>query len=168
MIWPMSIVSNTSPILNLAIISRLDLLRQQFGVLIVPPAVIAECQLEAGYPGSNLIKQAVTDGWIQEVGVHNQPLVQALRLELDAGEAEAIALAIERSEEQILIDEREGRQKAKALGLTPVGILGVLLQARQDMVIDSISDAIQALQQQAGFRLAPDLVSQILQAVGEQ
>jgi predicted nucleic acid-binding protein len=53
-------------------------------------------------------------------------------LELDQGEAAAIALALELEHRQILMDERDGRAKAKALGLQPVGVRGVLLRAKFD------------------------------------
>jgi uncharacterized protein len=50
----MPVGSNTSPILNLAIIGRLDLLQQQFGEVGIPPAVQAELMLGTGLPGTSL------------------------------------------------------------------------------------------------------------------
>mgnify|MGYP001767929126 CR=1 FL=1 len=49
--------------------------------------------------------------------------------DLDGGESEAIALAIELSADLILIDERKGTEAARRLGLTTIGVLGVLLEA---------------------------------------
>jgi hypothetical protein len=55
----MPVVSNTSPLLNLAIIRRLDLLRQQFEEIIIPPAVLAELQVESDFPNAEPIRQAL-------------------------------------------------------------------------------------------------------------
>jgi hypothetical protein len=87
----MPVVSNTSPILNLAIIDRLDLLRQQFAQIQIPPAVLDELKIDGDRPGSQPIQAAIVAGWIQVQSVSNQPLVQLLRQTLDGGEAEALA-----------------------------------------------------------------------------
>lgn len=123
--------------------------------MIIPPIVQAELRLESAYPGTGPLEQAVRDGWVRvERLPKNNSLLQILQLELDAGEAAAIALAMKRRERQILLDEREGRKKAKALGLMPVGVLGVLLRARREGTLSSVSCAIKALQNEAGFRLS--------------
>ena len=89
----MHVVSNSSPLINLARIGRLTLLRELFGVLIVPDAVWQEVVVEgAGQPGADEVRSAE---WIQRQAVMNTQLVQALQQDLDAGEAEAIALSLE-------------------------------------------------------------------------
>jgi hypothetical protein len=113
----MPVVSNTSPILNLAIVGKLDLLRQQFGQIQIPPTVLEELKIDEDRPGSQPIKAAIAAGWIQVRSVSNQPLVQLLRQTLDGGESEAIALALELQAEWTLLDERDGRKVAKSLGL---------------------------------------------------
>jgi predicted nucleic acid-binding protein len=77
------------------------------------------------------INQAIQAGWIIQVSVKDMVLVQALALDLDRGEAEAIALALERKSSYLLIDESDGRAKARAMGLNPVGVIGVLLRAKK-------------------------------------
>ncbi len=91
----MRIISNTSPILNLAIIGRLSLLRRQFGEILIPQAVFEELRTGEDLPGSQAMREAVRKGWIQVHPVVGRPLVQVLQRELDKGEAEAIALASE-------------------------------------------------------------------------
>lgn len=81
---------------------------------------------------------------------------------LDRGEAEAIALAIELNADWMLLDEREGRKVAKSLGLKVTEILGILLRAKQLGEIESLQLVIDDLINKAGFRIAPELLAQIL------
>ena len=57
-------VSNTSPLLNLAIIDCLSLLQQQFGEIWIPPVVIKELRLEEDLPGSHAVREAIEGGWL--------------------------------------------------------------------------------------------------------
>lgn len=160
----MPVVSNTSPILNLAIVARLDLLRQQFGQIQIPPAVLDELKIDEERPGSQPIKAAIIAGWIQVQPVSNQTLIQLLKQTLDGGEAEAISLALELQAEWILLDERDGRKVAKSLGLYVTGVLGILLRAKQSGELSSLQPALEDLTQKAGFRIAPELLAKVLQA----
>ncbi|MBH8552874.1 DUF3368 domain-containing protein [Nostocaceae cyanobacterium CENA357] len=158
----MPVVSNTSPILNLAIVDQLDLLHQQFREILIPNAVLDELKTDEERPGSQAIREAIASGWIHIQKVNNEPLAQLLRQTLDRGEAEAIALAIELNADWTLLDEREGRKVAKSLGLKVTGILGVLLRAKQADEIESLQPVIDDLINKAGFRIAPELLAQIL------
>lgn len=159
----MPVVSNTSPILNLAIIGYLDLLQQQFDMVYIPEAVQAELRLDEDLPGSSIMRQALKDGWLQVKPIQNMAFVQVLARELDNGEAEAIVLAVETDASRILLDEREARRVAKALNLSVTGVLGVLLSAQKAKHLPvSIATAIDALQEKAGFRLAESLVEAVL------
>ena len=91
----MLVVSNTSPILNLAIVNQLILLHHQFGEILIPDAVLDELKVSEERPGSQAIREAISSGWIQGRDVSDGPLTQLLKQTLDRGEAEAIALAIE-------------------------------------------------------------------------
>lgn len=163
----MLVVSNTSPIMNLAIVDLLSLLRQQFSEVIVPAAVIEELRLDADYPGTDKIRQAVSEGWLLQKSVENQQLVLALKRELDNGEAEAIALALQLKADLLLMDERDGRSVAKSMGINPIGILGVLIQAKQGGTIKSVQEVLIRLRSEAGFYIADDLMQNILAEIGE-
>jgi len=158
----MPVVSNTSPILNLAIINQLIILQQQFGEILIPSAVLDELKISEERPGSQAIREAISAGWIQSREVTNEPLAQLLKQTLDKGESEAIALAIEVNADWTLLDEREGRKVAKSLGLKVTGILGVLLRAKQSGELKSLQPVIDELISKAGFRIAPELLVQIL------
>ena len=158
----MPVVSNTSPILNLAIVGHLDLMCQQFSQIQVPPAVLDELKTDEERPGSPAIRNAIAAGWIQVQSTSNKALVQLLKQTLDGGEAEAISLALELQAEWILLDERDGRKKAKALGLQVTGVLGILLRAKESGELSSLQPVIQELTASAGFRLAPELLAKVL------
>lgn len=102
------VVSDASPVINLASIDRLLLLRYMFGTILVPATVWSE--VVAGEPLTRPL-------WIELRSPTNLLLVEALQLDVDPGEAEAIALAKEVAADLVLIDEKKGRAVAKRLGL---------------------------------------------------
>ena len=158
----MPVVSNTSPLLNLAIIDQLDLLRQQFGEILIPKAVLEELRVEEILPGSDHLGEALVAGWLQVREVNNPSLVQLLQRDLDRGESEAIALALLLDADWIILDERDGRRIAKSFGLQVTGILGVVIRASRNGQISSLPLVINQLREEAGFHIAQNLLSQIL------
>jgi len=161
----MSIVSNASPLINLARIGKLDLFHKLYGELIVPEAVWQEVVVEgAGHPGADEVKTAP---WIKVRAVNNKPLVQVLRQDLDAGEAEAIALALEVGAELLLMDEHLGRETARHLGLRYMGLIGVLIEAKHKGLIHAVKLYLDALRDIAGFRVSDALYRRVLQDEGE-
>jgi predicted nucleic acid-binding protein len=159
------VVSNTSPILNLACIGRLDLLRALYGQLLIPPAVFHELVLaDPDAPGAAEVRSG---GWIAQHPVANQTLVAALRLELDAGEAEAIACALELKATLLLMDERRGRQIAQRMGLPVVGLLGALLLAQRRGLTPALRPLLDDLRSKAGFWMSDALYRRVLVETGE-
>jgi len=163
----MPVISNTSPLLNLAIIDHLFLLPEQFGQIYIPPAVFTELKINQDLPGSRALEAAVNQGWLISQAVENTLLVNLLRRDLHQGESEAIALAVECSANKILLDEKEARQVARALGLSTIGVLGILLKGWNESRIPSIKAVTERLQQEANFRIAPALLAQVLEESGE-
>ena len=103
----MIVVSNTSPINNLAKIGQLDLIRQLYGSVVIPNGVYGELTLpEFPVAGANEVQ--IFD-WISVCEVSDRSTVNALQIELDIGEAEAIALALELNADRVLIDALQGR-----------------------------------------------------------
>lgn len=111
----MIVVSNTSPIINLAIIGKLELLKNVFGKIIIPQAVYDEINA-GGVDGSGIL-EVQSSKWIKVQSVKNENLVQSLGMELDKGEAETIAVALELKADFVLLDEKIGRKIAKDFGL---------------------------------------------------
>jgi hypothetical protein len=86
---------------------------------------------------------------------------------LDPGESEALALALELGISVILIDEAAGRVAAVRLGLSPVGVLGTLVRAKQRGLIDSVGPLIEQIQGEIGFFVSQALRAEILRRAGE-
>ena len=160
----MIVVSNTSPIFALSSINNLDLL-QIYGKIIIPVAVLNEITDIGNTDASATIVPKIP--WIQTQSVTNLTLVNTLKAELDGGEAEAIALAIELNADRLIIDERLGRKIAEQLGISIVGVLGILMAAKQRNLIDAVKPLLHRLTEQTGFWLEQKLYRSILQIVGE-
>jgi predicted nucleic acid-binding protein len=151
----MIVVSDASPLIALARIDRLELLREMFGTLLLPDSVWNEVTA-AGVerPGAASVLRA---DWIERRSVSDSALVARLRLDLGAGESEAIALARESRADVLLIDERLGRIAAQRLGLRVTGLVGVLIEARQRGLLADAATVASDLEQKAGFWLSDDL-----------
>ena len=161
----MIVVSNASPIMNLACVGHLELLQQLYGSVIIPGAVYREITVSgAGEAGAAEV-QALE--WIQVREVADRALATSLQIELDEGEAEAVALAVELKADLLLVDERRGRAVAARLGLTVIGLLGVLVEAKHQGYLPAIKPVLDALLVQAGFWVSQQLYSYVLQVAGE-
>ena len=161
----MIVVSNASAIINLAAVGQLDLLRQLYDKIAIPQAVYHEIAVVGvGQPGATEVQ---TLEWIETRQVVNRTLVASLQIELDKGETEAIALAVELKAELLLLDERLGRAVASRLGLKFIGLLGVLIEARGKRLIPAVKPVLDNLITQAGFWVNDQLYAQVLQVVGE-
>ena len=139
----MRIVSNTSPISNLAIIGRLDLLKRRYGTVRIPPAVAVELSALSHLAAKAHINAAMVEGWLVTEKV--PPCPRQLPFPLDAGESEAIALAVATRADVLLMDERRGREAARRNGLAVAGLLGELLHARQTGVLPNLRTEINRL-----------------------
>ena len=155
----------------LAKAGRLDLLRDQYQVVLIPSEVyseVVENGLKEGYPDAHVVKEAIEHGWIT---VEEDPpdgwkkrLADDLR-EIHVGEAAAMVLAHGR-DLPILIDESSGRAVAEALGLKPKGSLYVVLRALYDgkLSASEARDTIASMVS-SGFRLEPSLLERVLREV---
>jgi len=145
------VVSNSTPLIHLAAMNRLELLRDLFAEVHVPEAVYEEVVvLGAGKPGATEIASAT---WIVRHGIANRLAYSVLRTSLGAGEAACIVLAAETGAGLLILDDRAARQQAQAQGLTVAGSVGVLLAADQQGLLD-FKQALDELLA-TGFRLRP-------------
>lgn len=164
----MIIVSDTSPITNLAAIGQLDLLRQLYTSVIIPKAVYSEMvNVDKVVPGAAEVQQF---SWIKvQTVVNSQEVIEIQKNHnnIDLGEAEAIILSKELKADLLLMDERRGRAVATSYGFNVTGLLGVLLQAKKQGVIPAIQPLIERLIATADFRVSQHLYTLVLQTANE-
>ena len=161
----MIVVSDTSPVLNLVRIGRLQLLPSLYRQVLIPPAVYQE--LTTSRRGDTAAIDLVGEPWLIVASPTDQTRVRELRESLDPGEAEAIVLAIERRASLLLMDEKRGRQTATAAGLTVIGLLGVVTKAKRSGLIDLGKPVLDELIRTARFWIGPDLYAAVLAELEE-
>ena len=156
----MIIVSDTSALSNLAVVEHLWLLEAIYQTVVIPDVVASELAAASNPAIPAILKL----DWVQTRSLSQSQLANQLQQDrgLDGGEANAIALALELQADDLLIDERLGRQEAVRLGLSIIGILGVLLIAKQRSLIPEVQPVMDALSSQAGFRISPQLYQRVL------
>jgi predicted nucleic acid-binding protein len=160
----MLVASNTSPISNLAIVNRLELLMRRYGEVRIPPAVALELSHLSHKAGRLRIADALSNGWLI---VDSTTVHPPNAFDLDAGESAAICLALAIKADILLIDEKRGRVAARSAGLSVAGILGELLHARLNGKILKLSDELARLRTEAGFFIGSDIERFILSQAGE-
>lgn len=163
----MLVVCDTSPVSNLAIIGRLELLRAQFGTVRMPSTVARELAALRHATAQSAIADAVRNGWLIETPLPpSAPSPDTLH-GLDAGETEALRLALSLAADAVLMDEREGRQRAVLLGLRTIGVIGVLIAAKRAGSVRSLAAEIARLRHEAGFFVDASLEARALAMAGE-
>jgi predicted nucleic acid-binding protein len=156
------VVCDTTPIICLLKIGKLDLLRVLYGSIAIPEAVLRE--VEQGQAKGYYMDLNAID-WVNVIPVQNKDSLTRLS-GLDAGEAEAIALAVELNSRLIILDERMGRQTARERGLKMTGTLGVLLKAKSEGFIETLAPLLSELMVKDVW-LDGRLVSEVLKRAGE-
>ncbi len=161
----MIIVSDTSPIANLILIDRLDILERLYQKVIIPPKVKSEIQALQSF-GVNLSEFENAE-WIEIKIPKNSLEVNNLLSQIDRGEAEAIVLAEEISVDWLLIDERLGREVAQSKGIKTVGLLGSLVKAKELGIVSQVKPIIEDLKTKAGFWVDEKLIERVLRMASE-
>ena len=131
----MIIVSDTTPIISLLKIKRLDLLEKSFGEVLIPNAVYEELIADERFmEEAKTIREA---SYVKNVSVSNPEAVRILRMAtgLDRGESEAIVLTDELKADILLMDEAKGRKISGQMGIRIIGTIGLLISAYEDRLI---------------------------------
>jgi len=143
------IIADASCLIVLQNIQELPLLQKLFGEVFITREVKEEF-------GLDLPK------WIKVKEIQNIIQQNALNLILDEGEASSITLSLETDNSLLIIDEKKGRRIAQQLGLKIIGTLGIILQAKERGLINSVEDLLAKLEN-ANFRISQSLKAKILE-----
>lgn len=145
------VVVDSTCLIGLEQIGRLDLLPNLFEPICAPP----EVQRESGFSSE----------WLRIETPANPDFISALKVMVDDGEAEAIALAVERNW-KIVLDDRRARDLAQRLGLKIIGTVGILVRAKRSGLLPWINPLLNELTNK-GFHLSEDLKREALRMAGE-
>jgi predicted nucleic acid-binding protein len=163
------VICDSSTLIHLTSIGRLPLLNVFYDRITVPPAVWNEVvEQGAGRAGAREVAEASLAGWINVVAPADEPLVRLLERDLDAGESEVIALALERQADLVLLDESEARRIADRYGLAKTGVIGLLIRAKREGLVGSLRAELNKLQSQGGFWIEERLYYRVLALIGEE
>ena len=162
-----AVIADTGPLIALARVEHLDLLRRLYGRVVVPPAVHAELAIDSSRPGARVLAGAFAAGWVTVEAVGDSTLRWELAQLLGPGGAEAIALAVQKTPRFLLMDDARGRRTARSRGISIVGVAGVLLAGKSRGELPLVAPVVARLSD-AGYRLSPRLIAGVLVRAGER
>ena len=153
----MTVVPNATPLIYLAKIGRIGLLRKVFGEVIIPEEVRVEVVEKGKVLGESdvyVVENAIREGWIKVLRVESFEVP----VRLEAGEVAVLSLAKERGVREVLVDEAPARVAASLMGLKPRGTVYVLLKALElgEFRFNDFLDALGELVRH-GFRLREEV-----------
>lgn len=159
----MIIISDTTPIISLIKINRIDLLEKLFGEVLIPDAVFRELTSNETFKNeADIVKSS---NFIKTSSIKDKKSLAILQAAsgLDDGESEAIILADELHSDVLIIDERSGRKVAKNLGIAITGTVGVLIQAYYENMIseEDVKTCFEYLKN-SSIRLSDSLIQDAL------
>ena len=150
---PKIIIADTSCLIVLEQIGELSLLEKIYSEILITPEIQQEFL-------------GVLPDWIKIIEVSDKKRQDILEVDLDKGEASAIALSLEQEDCLLIIDERKGRAIAKKLGLRITGTLGVIVKAKRNGIIVSVKDVLEKLEKY-DFWISDSLKEKIIKESGE-
>ena len=161
------VIADASPLIGLTRIGGLDWLAQLFGSVAITPIVLQEVLPGTQQRGELEIKAALANGCLQ---VWREPIAELpFDLgDLDAGESQSIALALQLRPVQslLIMDERAGRAAATECGLLVIGTAAIIGRAKKAGLIP-LAKPVLAKLLASDFRISAKLMMQILEDVGE-
>jgi len=155
------VIANATPIVSLCAIGREDILQSLFHQITIAEAVARELRTQ-DKPGSTFPDLS----WVDIASVKNLSLVRSLQKDIDPGEAETIALAIQMNADVVLIDEMAGYQIAKNLDLPVFRTLSLLKTAKQKRIISEVRPLAESMIR-TGRWYSRLLIEQFLRELGE-
>jgi len=150
---PEVVVSDSSCLIALTNAGHLEVLHKVYGRILTTGEVVREYGMSI-------------PSWIEVRDPADSELVQRFMDLVDAGEASAIALAMELERSVVVLDDLAARRLAEDLELPHTGTIGVLLKAKTMGVVSALAPLLADLKR-AGFRLSPALEEKALHLAGE-
>ena len=162
----MKVISNSSVLIGLSGIGRLELLHHRFPEGVIIPDAVWKEVVETGH-GRAGAKQVSDAEWIERRQIQNHAFATALQTTLDQGEAEVIALGLEIGADLLLLDEKTARSVAVRLQYTVLGTIGLLIWGKRQGLFPNLAKELSLLRREGGFRLSKIVYEYALEQVGE-
>lgn len=156
-------IVDTSPLIFLAYLDKLELLKLDVQRVLVPRAVLQEIQAKQDL-ASKRVEEAFSQ-WLEVCDVSQREFLKFLG-DLGEGEAEVIAQAVERKVASVVLDDLDARRRASMLDLKPIGTVGLLLAAKKRELIPSLKTELRRLRD-LGFYISEELRRMALEEAGE-
>ncbi|KXS31184.1 MAG: Uncharacterized protein AWT59_2699 [Candidatus Gallionella acididurans] len=156
------VIADAGPLIAFARLHQIGLLPQIFGRVLVTDIVFAECAGRADFPESPLIREAVDK---KQLELCTSPDFSAFAQKIDAGEASAIAVAIECGC-GVLMDDKAGRRMATNASVPVIGTVGVLVLAKRKGLVPLVMPLLKNLAT-SGYFLSAEIFAAALTASGE-
>jgi len=155
------VIVNTTPLIALADIGQLDLLRKLYTEIMIPGAVDYEIMSK---PARTLVSAA---DWIKVMNITGMVQKSSFSSRLHSGEIEVILLAQETAADLLIIDDNAAKKTAKFLGFTVTGTMGVLLRAKREGLINEVKPLLEELIKD-GLFVSPAVQNYVLEQAGEK
>ena len=156
------VIADAGPLIAFARLHQLGLLPRLFDSVFVTDVVFAECAGRADFPESSLIREALDK---KQLVLCSAPDFPVFAQKIDAGEASAIAMAIECGG-GILMDDKAGRRIAMNAGIPVIGTVGVLVLAKRKGLVSPVKPLLEVLAA-SGYFLSGEIIAAALAASGE-
>jgi len=150
---PKTIIADTSCFILLSKIEKLDILKYLYGNVNVTREIANEYNKK--FPD-----------WVKIHSVSETLRQEILEIQVDKGEASAIALAMEIKDSVLILDDYKARKIAETLNLKVTGTIGVIIKAKHTGVINSVKPILESIKE-TDFRMSTEIVNQALKEAGE-
>lgn len=165
----MIVVSDSTPLISLMKVSQLGILQKLFGEVLIPEAVFSELTSNDAYPEEAALIE--NSAFVKVVKVSDDKAVSLLQRAtgLDRGESEAIVYADDNHADLVLMDEVQGRNVAKGMGLRIMGTVGILINAFREGFLQK-TDVVQALNlmKETGRHISDRLIQDALDILNNE
>ena len=158
------VIVNSTPLIALCNVERLDILNKLYGEIMIPKAVYEEISVKENSVCKRMIDES--KGWVKIKSIQNEMAKLMFKSQLHDGEVEVMILAKEEDADLVIIDDGNARKHAKYLGLTLTGTIGVLIKAKQMGYVSEIKPLLEGLCK-SGIYLSKELFEKCLDIVNE-
>lgn len=147
------VIVNSTPLIALCKINRLELLKELYGEITIPEAVFLEVTAKNDAVKRKLLESGA---WIHVQTISDNSDKRMYKAKLHDGEVEVMILAQEIKADLVIIDDNAARKTALYLGLPLTGTIGVLLRAKEAGLVSKVMPLVESLEHN-GLYFGPQL-----------